>query len=207
MGRKVIYIACIINICFCLCTMTTFASDVYISKYFRYTVEEQSVTILGYNGSESEVAIPAQIARNPVNVIAKGAFVDCDTVLKITLPDTIMIIEEGAFAPGQIIVHDRLTESEEIIGADDGLKNRYEQGNYISGSDTKNKEETTGFDMGDIDEGNINFQKGTTHEILSKKDKSKKNTVFYFALFAVVSILSLSVFLITKRRGRKRKKT
>ena len=96
---------CAISICIGFVGVTAHAATVYINEYLRYTVEETSVTIVGYNGTENEVMIPTQIAGNPVNTIAKGAFADCSTVKKVYLPDTIMSIEEGAFAAGQEVVY------------------------------------------------------------------------------------------------------
>ena len=46
----------------------------FIHGYFRYTVENQSVTITAYYGDERVVTVPAMIGGNPVNTIASGAF-------------------------------------------------------------------------------------------------------------------------------------
>ncbi len=83
-----------------------YASELYSNGYFRYTVEDYSVTIISYTGTESEVNVPNMIAGNPVNVIAKGAFAKNKSAKKINLPDTIMSVEEGAFAEGQSVIYD-----------------------------------------------------------------------------------------------------
>lgn len=92
------------------CSFTTFASEVYTEGYFKYTVEDDSVSIYEYYGKESEVTVPSMIVGNPVSTIAKGAFSDNSNVKKVNLPDTIMTIEEGAFAPGISIVYDSNTD-------------------------------------------------------------------------------------------------
>ena len=84
----------------------TYASEVYSNGYFRYTVDDYSVTIISYNGKEKEVTVPNMIAGNPVNVIKKGAFADNKTVDVIHLPDTIMSVEEGAFGESQKVIYD-----------------------------------------------------------------------------------------------------
>ena len=77
------------------------ADDSCIHGFFRYTVEEQSVTITAYTGKEEEVTVPAMIGGNPVNTIAAGAFANNGYVKTVYLPDTIMTVEEGAFSEGQ----------------------------------------------------------------------------------------------------------
>ena len=72
----------------------------YIHGYFRYTIEDNSITITAYYGNETEVVVPAMIGKYPVNTIKAGVFTGT-SVQKVWLPDTIMTIEEGAFAPGQ----------------------------------------------------------------------------------------------------------
>ena len=72
----------------------------YIHGYFRYTIDDNSITITAYYGNETEVVVPAMIGTYPVNTIKAGVFAGT-SVQKIWLPDTIMTIEEGAFAPGQ----------------------------------------------------------------------------------------------------------
>lgn len=77
----------------------------YIHGFFRYTVEDGSVTITAYRGNEEEVTVPSMIGGNPVNVIAAGAFANNSTVKTIHLPDTIMTVETGAFGPEQKVIY------------------------------------------------------------------------------------------------------
>ncbi len=94
-----------------LCPLTAFASEIYTEGYFKYTVEDDSVSIHEYYGKESEVTVPSMIAGNPVSTIAKGAFSDNTYVKKVNLPDTIMTIEKDAFASGISIIYDSNTNS------------------------------------------------------------------------------------------------
>ncbi len=73
----------------------THADDtVYSEGYFYYTINDQSVTIVGYFGNETEVTVPSSIAGYPVNAIAPGAFANT-TVKVLHLPDTIRAVGEG----------------------------------------------------------------------------------------------------------------
>ena len=96
-----------------LLTVPTATRADYVHGYFYYTVSEGSVTITGYSGQESAVTVPAMIGEYPVNGIAAGAFANSPVVTAIYLPDTIMTIEEGAFAPTQQVVFADGAESDE----------------------------------------------------------------------------------------------
>ena len=72
-----------------------FADDtVYTEGYFYYTIEDQSITIIGYFGTELEVTVPASIGGIPVNAIGPGAFAGT-SVQVLHLPDTIREIGEN----------------------------------------------------------------------------------------------------------------
>lgn len=78
-----------------LCAPASAEEPVYTEGYFYFTVEDDSITIVGYFGSETEVTVPASIAGIPVNTIAPGAF-DGTPVTKLYLPDTITSYESGS---------------------------------------------------------------------------------------------------------------
>ena len=109
---------------------TALASSNYTEGYFAYQIEDDSVTICGYFGKESEVTVPAMIVGNPVSKIAKGAFADNTTVQKVNLPDTIMTIEEGAFASGISVVYNSNTGEPVTSGGE-------ESGNPGNGQDVR----------------------------------------------------------------------
>lgn len=71
------------------------AETVYTEGYFYYTVEDGSITIIGYFGTEAEVTVPASIAGIPVNAIGPNAFAGT-TVQILHLPDTITELGENA---------------------------------------------------------------------------------------------------------------
>lgn len=115
--KRILYILLPAFLLILFCPFTAYASQVYTEGYFKYTVEDDSVSICEYYGKESEVTVPSMIAGNPVSTIAKGAFSDNSYVEKVNLPDTIMTIEEGAFAIGISIVYDSNTEEPVESGA------------------------------------------------------------------------------------------
>lgn len=65
---------------------------------FTYRIAGESIVITGYDGRENEIEIPAFIEEKPVKRIGKKAFLSCKSLLKVSLPDTIDILEEWAFA-------------------------------------------------------------------------------------------------------------
>ena len=79
------------------------ASTVYTEGYFYYTVSDESVTITGYFGKETETRVPAMIAGYPVNTIKNGAFLGT-SLQTIILPDCIMVVEDGAFSDAQNVI-------------------------------------------------------------------------------------------------------
>lgn len=81
-----------------------FAADIYTEGAFQYTIDNESVTIVGYFGNESDVTVPNMIAGYPVNTIASGAFLS-ESAKTIYLPDTITEIEGGAVKTGMTIVY------------------------------------------------------------------------------------------------------
>ena len=107
-------------ISFMILNVTVYAQTEYVSGYFRYILTEDSITIIGYNGREEEVVIPAEIAGCPVNTIASGAFEKAGTETVISLPDPIMTIEEGAFLAGQTVKYrSNTTQKAEIKPVED----------------------------------------------------------------------------------------
>ncbi len=90
-------------------SVTARAGDTYIDGYFRYTLDDGSVTVTAYTGRAATVAVPPMMGGNPVNTIAAGAFADNAAVTRVYLPDTVTTVREGAFGPGQTAVFYYLT--------------------------------------------------------------------------------------------------
>ena len=77
----------------------------YTEGYLQYVLNDGRVEITGYFGEETETVVPARIAGYPVCVIRTGAFSEAETLTKVTIPDTVTEIREGAFSEGQAVVY------------------------------------------------------------------------------------------------------
>ena len=119
-------VLCVIFAVILLAAVRISAAADYIHGFFRYTVEDDSVTITAYRGKEEEVTVPAMIGGNPVNVIAAGAFASNENVKTIHLPDTIMTVQPGAFGAEQKVTYasewikgdvngDRLVNNKDVV--------------------------------------------------------------------------------------------
>lgn len=92
-------------------TLPAYADDtVYTHGTLRYTVADQSVTIVGAFGSSREITVPAAIGGTPVNTIAPGAFADRAALETLNLPDTITAIGENAIPDGVQVVYNSNTD-------------------------------------------------------------------------------------------------
>ncbi len=67
------------------------------SNGFLYTLNGNTVTITGYNGTEANVVIPEEIDGCPVIEIGESAFSSCSRLISIELPQTIEKIDMWAF--------------------------------------------------------------------------------------------------------------
>ena len=72
--------------------------DVDITDFLKYKIVDNEVTITGYKeGIPAELNIPATIDGYPVTTIGDFAFVSCDSLTSVTIPDSVNSIEENAF--------------------------------------------------------------------------------------------------------------
>ena len=70
-----------------------------VQAQFTFTTNEyNTITIVGYKGSDSTVAIPSSVNSLPVTTIADGAFDYGVTLTNITIPDTVTNIGMTSFA-------------------------------------------------------------------------------------------------------------
>lgn len=150
---QVIVIAFFITLAF---PTAAFASQVYTEGYFEYQVEDDSVTICGYFGHESEVTVPSMIAGNPVSKIAKGSFDDNTTVKTVNLPDTIMNIEEGAFAQGISVIYDSNTDEPIESGSTDNPSDSNETEDTPGNTEKPGNTPTEGNEIG-VEEVEVNL--------------------------------------------------
>lgn len=65
---------------------------------FETVQQEDGLMITKYTGDGVYVVIPEQIEGQPVVAIENGAFSDLEDVLSITVPDSVLRIEDGSFA-------------------------------------------------------------------------------------------------------------
>ena len=79
--------------CFSSCTNNEFKFGDY-----RYTVENDEVTITKYIGNDAEVSIPESINGMPVRAIGTSAFLNRDKMRSVTVPDSVVRIGSLAFA-------------------------------------------------------------------------------------------------------------
>ena len=88
-----------------------YADDtIYTEGTLYYTVNNESVTIVGCFGKDAEVTVPAMIAGYPVNTIASGAFAENEYVQTLYLPDTISTVEPGAIGDWIYVIYNANTD-------------------------------------------------------------------------------------------------
>lgn len=81
----------------CFAGVGALAATEYSEGYFKYVIENETVTITSYFGSEKEVVIPERIASLPVATIRSNTFVRNKTVTVLTIPETVTSVGNGAF--------------------------------------------------------------------------------------------------------------
>lgn len=88
----------------CLVACNRSANNDDSAEGFLYEIENDSVTIVGYAGLESNVTVPDTIDGYPVTVIAENAFRGMTGLTDITLPDSVTTIDY-AFVECQDLVN------------------------------------------------------------------------------------------------------
>lgn len=163
------FIICIMIMIFSFESNTVYAETIYSQDYFNYYIEEESVIISDYFGSESEVTVPAMIAGYPVSGIATGAFSDSNTVTHVNLPDTIMEVQSGAIRAGITVTYNSNTDHPqgtlpEMKESENNSQNTNTPDSSTSNDITK-KEDTTDNKISDtIENGNVDFSGNVSSE-------------------------------------------
>ena len=68
------------------------------SADYQYTVlEDGTAEITGYSGSETDLAIPAQLDGHPVTKIGNAAFINCSDLVEVIIPQGVTSIGNNAF--------------------------------------------------------------------------------------------------------------
>lgn len=84
---------------------------------FNYSLlEDGTISITGYTGSDTQVIIPDQIDGKTISKIGEGAFFSQTRIESIVLPDTIESIEDGAFVNCVSLTSFEMPDSVENIG-------------------------------------------------------------------------------------------
>ncbi len=78
--------------------LPTYAATTYTSGDWKYTVSNNTATITGYKGNESEINIPATLGDYTVTTIGTSAFAGKFEIKKIIIPNSIVKIESYAFS-------------------------------------------------------------------------------------------------------------
>lgn len=76
----------------------TFASTVYKQDGFCFTVDKGVATITDYMGSDTDLVIPERLQGYKVVAIAEEAFTQKDSLVSVTMPDTITELPTNCFS-------------------------------------------------------------------------------------------------------------
>lgn len=76
----------------------TITASAETSGNYEYEIlDDGTVKITGYSGSETDLTIPSTIADKTVTSIGYEAFYDCQNLVSVTIPDSITKVEDEAF--------------------------------------------------------------------------------------------------------------
>lgn len=101
---------------------TAVTASAYTSRDFEYNVlDDGTVEITGYNGSEADLIIPAKIDDKAVTVIGDyafttGPYMGNEKIVDVTIPDSVTSIGEFAFAFCGNLKSINIPDSVTIIG-------------------------------------------------------------------------------------------
>ncbi len=102
----------------CLLALAPCLAEEIVSGNFRYVVrEDDTATIVGYEGEDEAVDIPAELDGHPVTGIGNYAFYNARMLKRVELPDTLRSIGECAFGGCGNLESLRIPGSVTSIGA------------------------------------------------------------------------------------------
>ena len=89
----------------------------FATEQFMCTLlEDGSVRIEEYKGTESTVQVPSVLAGCNVSEIGKQAFLDCEMLQRVELPEGVTVIGDGAFGECHSLIRIELPEKLTTVG-------------------------------------------------------------------------------------------
>lgn len=95
-GGTVCYAANTVQLPFC--SPYTAQAEEQTAGEFSYSVQNDTITITKYNGSAASVSVPAELDGKPVTALGRYCFADNETLQTISLPNSLLTIDDQAFA-------------------------------------------------------------------------------------------------------------
>ena len=83
---------------------------------YSYTISNDMVTITKYNGNKEELVIPSSIEGKPVAIIGEKAFLDCNSLKRVTIPEGVLSISNSVFYNCINLISIQLPTTMNIIG-------------------------------------------------------------------------------------------
>lgn len=65
---------------------------------YTFSVTKESAVLIKYNGSDTLIEVPGEVNGRPVTEIGEGAFAGNQSIQRVTLPESVAVIGENAFA-------------------------------------------------------------------------------------------------------------
>ena len=97
-------------------------SRTYTCGEYEYAYwEGDTVEITAYTGSDADVIIPAQLDEYPVASIAYDAFYGNETLVTVTIPDSVINIEENPFAECMQLTEIKMSLEQPVFAVIDGV--------------------------------------------------------------------------------------
>lgn len=99
--------------------------------------------VVSYNGTASDVTIPASYRNVPTTAIGESAFENNTTIKKITVPDSVMSISSGAFSDCSKLTNITIPDSVNYVGSDafrycnSLVYNKYDTAYYLGNAANK----------------------------------------------------------------------
>ena len=157
--KKILFTICMFILLLFL-PVKSLAATVYTEGDFYYELQDESIVITGYFGSDTEITLPDKIAGYPVSKIATGAFIGT-TVKVINIPDTIMTIEENAIAAGITVNYAAEQNGNQSSGEEKTENDSTENKENVGG----NSDSDVNMDnKGQVDEVEINIEDNPLEE-------------------------------------------